>query len=52
MIATLHTSFTQVWYQSRDLSVAGGERRDTCTPRDRLVLELMSRGMTDEAAAR
>jgi DNA-binding NarL/FixJ family response regulator len=52
MIATLHTLFTQVWYRSRDLSVAGDERRSTCTPRDRLVLELMSRGVTDEAAAR
>lgn len=52
MVASLTALFTSVWRQSVEFTTYEAGARGGCGPRERQVLELMSRGSTDDAAAR
>lgn len=52
MVASLRALFTGIWRAATEFDEFRVGERTGCAPRDRQVLELMSRGDTDEAAAR
>ncbi|MHA6796033.1 response regulator transcription factor [Pseudonocardia bannensis] len=52
MVASLRALLTGIWNRATEFDVFDPAGNTGCPPRERRVLELMSRGVTDEAAAR